>query len=487
MKKLFNAVIVGSFILTSCEKEKISVEESIKTEQRSVSGFSKIEVQGNTNLIIKQGNSFKVEATAYGNLLPLLETKVTGDNLKIGYKSGSVINNDNSEVAITMPVLNKLNTSGQGSITIQNGATSKFEANIIGASTIKAFGFSAQNATVKVEGSGTAELSVTDNLQAKIIGSGKVIYKGNPKSVTSDITGSGKVQAATIEGSKTIDVDKNTKHINVMGNEVMVMPSFPSVKLKAGKVCGYVKDWAGNPLTGATIGVRSTYYAGHYSGSTAKTDSKGYYELTPPKGSVHFYNAGYQIKYSTGLAAVSLHPTDGNLESWTSSDGKVENFVLLPYGIASKENVQNNPQLPTSYYGGAIILNWYGVEADDENAPNFAIKEGSVVEITLSTEGKPLNGTTEKNFVIRKIANTYGELRIHNIPLGLYRIGIKVNGKAVKMKDTRKQNQAFGLNPAEATGSASLGFLPNTADATMIAPQVGAWEWVNLYLEAIEK
>jgi hypothetical protein len=285
---------------------------------------------------------------------------------------------------------------------------------------------------------------------------------------------------------KVITIDKSTKHINVMGNEMPAIPPFPKLQPKAGKVCGYIKDWTGKPLAGATIGVRSSYFAGYYSGGKATTDANGYYELTPPKGSAHFYNAGYQVKYGEGVAAVSLHPADGTLESWTTVDGKVENFVLLPYGITSRENVQNNPQLPTCYYGGAIFLGWYGVEANDDNAPDFAIKEGTLVEITLTPEGKTLNGAAPHSFIIRKVAGTYGELRIHNIPLGLYRISIKANSKAVKIKDTGKNNPFFGLNPAEAIGEAAITFLPGNADASMITPQYGAWEWVSLNLETVK-
>jgi hypothetical protein len=285
---------------------------------------------------------------------------------------------------------------------------------------------------------------------------------------------------------KVINVDKSTKHINVMDNEMPAIPQFPKLQPKPGKVCGYVKDWTGKPLAGATIGVRSSYFAGYYSGGKAKTDANGYYELTPPKGSAQFYNAGCQIQHGEGVAALSLHPADGTMESWTTVDGKVENFVLLPYGITSQENMQNNPQLPSSYYGGGIFLSWYGVEANDDNAPDFAIKEGSLVEITLTPEGKTLNGAAAHSFVIRKVAGTYGELRIHNIPLGLYRISIKANGKAVKIKDTRKYNPLFGLNPAEAIGAANIVFLPGNADASMIAPQYGAWEWVSLNLETIK-
>lgn len=290
------------------------------------------------------------------------------------------------------------------------------------------------------------------------------------------------ISTKTDVSAKVLSADKNTKYINVMGSEMPAMPQFPALSPKPGKVRGYVKDWSGKPLAGAAIGVRSSYFAGYYSGGQGKTDANGYYELTPPKGSAHFYNAGYKIEYGEGIAAVSLHPADGNLESWTTVDGKVENFVLLPFGITSRENLQNSSHLPSTFYGGAIFLTWYGVEADDGNAPPFAIRDGSTVEITLTPEGKMLDGSAGQTYVIRKVAGISGEIRIHNIPLGRYRINIKSGGKPVKIKDTAKFNQ-FGMSPAEANGSASVLFVPDTTDAAMITPQFGAWKWVSLNIE----
>lgn len=144
------------------------------------------------------------------------------------------------------------------------------------------------------------------------------------------------ISTKTDASAKIVTVDKDTQSVNVMGNEMPPMPQFPTLQPKAGKVRGYVKDWSGKPLAGAEIGVRSSYFAGYYSGGQGKTDANGYYELTPPKGTAHFYNAGYQIKYGDGLAAVSLHPADGKLDSFVTMDGAVENFVLLPYGITSR-------------------------------------------------------------------------------------------------------------------------------------------------------
>jgi hypothetical protein len=279
---------------------------------------------------------------------------------------------------------------------------------------------------------------------------------------------------------KIVRVGADENYVNVMGDEMPPLPQFPALSPKPGKVRGYVKDWTGKPLAGAQIGIRSSYLAGYYSGGRGKTDANGYYEIAPPKGMAHFYNAGYQIQWGGGLAAVALHPADGKLDSFITTDGAVENFVLLPYGITSRENLQQNPHLPATFYGGAIFLNWYSVEANDNNAPPFAVKAGSTLEITLTPEEKLLDGAPLQTFVIRKTLGMSGSFRIHNIPLGRYRISLKANGRPLKIKDNKSYNAMFGMTPAEAVGTASILFVPASADASMVGPQNGAWQWISL-------
>jgi hypothetical protein len=286
--------------------------------------------------------------------------------------------------------------------------------------------------------------------------------------------------------AKVVTVDKDSLSVNVMGNEMPAMPQFQQLAPKAGRVRGYVKDWTGKPLAGAEIGVRSSYLAGYYSGAQGKTDANGYYEIVVPKGSAHFYNAGYQIEWGDGVAAVSLHPADGRLDSFVTMDGAVENFVLLPYGITSRENLQESTHLPSTFYGGAIFLNWYSVEADDNNAPPFAVRAGAMLEITLTPEGKMFDGSAGQTIIIRKTLGISGAFRIHNIPLGRYRMTITANGKPLKIKDNKGYDAMFGMTPAEALGAASILFVPDSAKASMVGPQHGAWKWIGLGISTPE-
>jgi hypothetical protein len=161
-------------------------------------------------------------------------------------------------------------------------------------------------------------------------------------------------------------------------------------------------------------------------------------------------------------------------------DGAVENFVMLPYGITSRENLQQSSHLPSAFYGGAIILNWYSAEANNDSAPPFAVREGSTLEVTLTPEGKMFGETAGQTIIIRTTLGMSGSFRIHNIPLARYRISVKADGKPLKIKDNKQYNPMFGLTPVEAVGEASLVFVPGEAKASMAGPAFGGWNWVSL-------
>lgn len=208
-------LIAISITLFSCSKERIKGNGEIKTENRAITGFTQVEISGSTNVFITYGANFEVKVKAFSNLIPYLETKVKNGVLLIGYKSNSNIQNDNSEVYITMPNLYGLSTngsgnistagtfaeaenftasiSGSGNINIEGGASNNFEIHISGSGDVKGFGLISQKVNISIEGSGDAEVSVVKNLKADIKGSGNVYYKGEPDYVNSQTSGSGQL------------------------------------------------------------------------------------------------------------------------------------------------------------------------------------------------------------------------------------------------------------------------------------------------------
>lgn len=217
MKKYFAFVLITAMAsaMVSCTKDRISGSGPVSSENRNLSNFSKIYINGSTAVNITQGNDFEIEVTAYSNLLPYLETKVSNGSLTIGYKENTNIRNDNSVVNITMPMIEGLtingssdieaagnfsgsneiiiSINGSGNINFQEGSTDFLKVNIAGSGDFGGFGLTADEAEVSISGSGNVSLTVLQKLDATIRGSGNVNYKGSPTEVNTDISGSGKV------------------------------------------------------------------------------------------------------------------------------------------------------------------------------------------------------------------------------------------------------------------------------------------------------
>lgn len=89
----------------------------------------------------------------------------------------------------------KTEIGGSGNIILKGYATSN-DIQLSGSGNLNAFGCEIENAKIKVSGSGNAELSVTSTLDAIVMGSGNIKHKGNTKSVTKKIYGTGTIDRA---------------------------------------------------------------------------------------------------------------------------------------------------------------------------------------------------------------------------------------------------------------------------------------------------
>lgn len=285
--------------------------------------------------------------------------------------------------------------------------------------------------------------------------------------------------------AKTHTLSATDMYVNVMGNSMPAVPSFPVTAKKPGYLRGFVEDSSGRPLEGAYIGVRSTLNGGSYSGASGLSDAKGYYEIKLPVGAIHLYAAAYTIDHGDLRAAMSLHPVDGRLDSFASANGNVENFVLLSYGVADRDKASEQPNGASNYYGGAIGISYNLAEAGDTFAPPNYIKENSEIEITLVPIGSAVDGSSH-SFVVRKNVGNGMMFNILNIPVGKYSISARLvrGGRPLFMKQSVRNKNQYGIEPKEAMGQASIIFEPASAQNLMTLPAYGSWTTIeiNLYL-----
>jgi hypothetical protein len=278
--------------------------------------------------------------------------------------------------------------------------------------------------------------------------------------------------------------------INVMKSAMPKLPAFAPLSPKRGYLRGFVKDAKGKPLAGATIGVRSSVVGGYYSGASSKTDARGYYEIQVPWGAAEFYCAGYTVDYGDGRAALGLHPADGDADSFASANGHVENWVLLPYGIADRDGASENPAYSNNYYGGSFYLDYSVGDSRPAFADDYSLPAGSEIELTLTPSGALLDGSAGRRFVFRKQVREDGANRFtaNNIPIGSYEVTARLlegaKSSPLRLVETGPySSQSFGLEPKDARGKALLRFRPNGAKAGMATAQHGNWGSLSITLK----
>jgi hypothetical protein len=186
---------------------------NLRTENRTVSGFTAVQLSGIGDVQVQQGGSDSLAVSAEDNLLPLLTSDVVDNVLRLGVKDGTRI--DNRQLItfqVTVRQLTGLDVAGSGSQKATNVKTSSLQVRVTGSGSVTAAGTAdSQDVTmsgsgvyngsglttmttkVSSTGSGSADVAVRDRLEVSITGSGTVSYSGSPQ-VTQSVTGSGSLQ-----------------------------------------------------------------------------------------------------------------------------------------------------------------------------------------------------------------------------------------------------------------------------------------------------
>jgi len=213
--------------------ERIRGNGNLKTDERSVGSFKSVSSHGSFNVYVSSGDqSLKIEAEE--NLLPYIETYVEGSVLHVqekdnywlrpgrevkifvslpdfesisSYGSGDIISqskiSNSSKLALTVngsanikvdvdaPEIDA-ETNGSGNIDLK-GSAKTWAGEIRGSGNIRAMDLKSEDATIKIYGSGNADVFADSRLDVHVAGSGDVNYKGNAQ-VSSSIAGSGRVK-----------------------------------------------------------------------------------------------------------------------------------------------------------------------------------------------------------------------------------------------------------------------------------------------------
>lgn len=209
----------------------------LATESRALPPFEGVALSGSMDLVVRQGSAQAVEVQADDNLLPFLETEVSGSGadakLQIRWKRGTSIRaSRGARVSVTVPRLTSLAASGSGDMTVEPfetpslairvagssdtrlqrlstadlqisisgsgdvegaGTATKLKIGISGSGDVKLRDMKSDDVVIGIAGSGDAQVHAEKSLEVRIAGSGDVTYTGNAATVNAKVAGSGSV------------------------------------------------------------------------------------------------------------------------------------------------------------------------------------------------------------------------------------------------------------------------------------------------------
>jgi hypothetical protein len=230
--KQFIFISVLLFAATGCFDDfAIHGNGIAATEERSVTAFDKVKSAGDFEIHITKGDVSEVVIDADQNIIPYIETSVSGNTLLVDIPGWhNVINRLPMKVYITVPTLAGIKQSGSGNITTDYFSCDKMDlyisgsgsistavdansldASISGSGWIKISGAANQSnlsisgsgnidsnkllvngCNANISGSGNMQVNAVKSIFAKISGSGNIYYSGNPI-IEINVSGSGKV------------------------------------------------------------------------------------------------------------------------------------------------------------------------------------------------------------------------------------------------------------------------------------------------------
>ncbi len=228
---VFASICLISF-LQSCGMDCTTGSGNQISEERKVETFNKIDVSGSVKLMITQSATQLLKITADDNVLKDFKTSVSGNTLKIELEgnfcnagpilvetstanleaieaSGAVevksvgqinaqdfsLNLSGSSKTDLDLIANRLSTKSSGSsVIVLKGQAAKHDIDISGSTDIKAFDFVVADYDIESSGSSNCDINVLNKLNISSSGVSNISYKGNPKTVNNDKSGSSNVK-----------------------------------------------------------------------------------------------------------------------------------------------------------------------------------------------------------------------------------------------------------------------------------------------------
>lgn len=233
MKRTLIPTIIMLLAFTTISAQKIKGNGKIKTETRSVGDYDKVKVNGSFDVILEKGREGEITIKGESNIIPIIEIAVNDGVLKVSTKKGTSFYT-RKELLITIPFTDielvslngsgdidgkdvvkasylEVNLHGSGDIDLEvdaselkselhgsgdielSGKTQELSVKVTGSGDFEGEELQSNITKAKVTGSGDASVVAKQSIDAKVVGSGDIEYKGSPSDKHVSVVGSGSI------------------------------------------------------------------------------------------------------------------------------------------------------------------------------------------------------------------------------------------------------------------------------------------------------
>jgi len=174
-------------------------------EQREIEDFTGIVNTGSFDLFVTRADDFSVEVRAQANLLPVIETYVSGYTLIVQIEDGVCIrSNSNVEVHVTLPETELLRLTGSGRVFADVIESVEAEVSNSGSGRMEIDSMMAESGLLNNSGSGSVAVSYLYMNEADFVQSGSGAILCGTLSGTREVdmkhSSSGRITAMIVEG-----------------------------------------------------------------------------------------------------------------------------------------------------------------------------------------------------------------------------------------------------------------------------------------------
>lgn len=230
----------------------------VKEETRAVANFSRLVLALPATVTLTQGTTESLTISADDNLLPLMATRVEGDELIIdGDKSRGFSTRHEIKIRLTVKSLNAVSINGSGDVIGDQLKSDIFDIAIAGSGDVRFKSVRADQFKIGIKGSGDVTVDTLDSksVDTSIMGSGDIkLPSVRASQVNISVKGSGDVMVAGVADKVDIEImgsgDVRTRKLITREAGVKIMAS------------GDAEVFAQEKLTASVYGSGDVRYAG---------------------------------------------------------------------------------------------------------------------------------------------------------------------------------------------------------------------------------